>query len=143
QIVHRRTRRAQHSLLFHGSWFGISLSDNYATQSRAVFAGHLLPSRLAFVNSEIHFALLVTRLQENSPAVIRHLHVAELRPAVGFHADGRLQVHLVVLVLFLFHVISPAHVRGLPMFQVSLQEPVSAQIDVIGNLLGVIDRAHL
>src|SRR5882762_3257295 len=84
------------------------------------YSPNLLPSRLSFVNPEIYFALLIARLQENSPPVIRHLHIAELCPAVGFHAGRRSQVHLVVVALVRPHVIPPAHIRGLPMLQRAL-----------------------
>src|SRR5260370_39451435 len=143
QVVHRRARRAEHSLLLHGSGFGVSLSDDHPAQSRAIFTRHFLPSRLSFVHSEIHFAFFITRLQENAPAVFRHLYVAKLRPAVGFHADGGSQVHLIVVALVWSHVVPPSHVRGLPMFEGALPDAVSTQIDVVWNFLRVVNHRDL
>src|SRR6266480_1281090 len=140
QIVHRRTRGPQHPLLFYRSWLGVSLRHDHSPQSRAILPRHLLPGRLSFVNTEIYFALLIARLQENAPAVIRHLHIAELRPAVGFHAGCRSQVHFIVVALVRPHVIPPAHVRWLPMLESALQDAVPAQIDVVRNFFRVINH---
>src|SRR5258708_19114702 len=113
QVVHRRTGSTQHSLLLHGSRLRISLRDNDAAQGGTVFPGHFLPRGLAFVGAEISLALLVARLEKNSPAVVWHLHVVKLRPAVGFHTDGSPQINFIVVALIWPHVVPPTHVGGL------------------------------
>src|SRR6266850_2505370 len=143
QVVHRRTRRTQHSLLFDGSRLGVSLGDNDAAQRGAVFARDFLPRGLAFVGAEIHFTLFIAWLEKNSPAVVRHLDVAELRPAVRFHACGGPQIDFVVVALIRTHVVPPAHVSGLPMLERALQYAVASQINVVRNLFGVIDHSNL
>src|SRR6266436_5811685 len=143
EVVHGRTRSAEHALLFDGSGLGVSLGDDDAAKGGAVFAGDFLPGGLAFVSAEIYFALLVARLEKNAPAVVRHLDVAELCPAVGFHADGGAQINFIIVALVRTHVVPPAHVGGLPVLEGALQDAVASEIDVVGNFFGVIDHANL
>jgi len=143
QVVHGWARSAEHALLLDGSGLRIALGDDDAAESGAVFAGDFLPGGLAFVNAEVHFALFIARLEKNSPAIVGHFHVAELRPAVGFDADGGAQIDFVVVAFVGAHVVPPAHVGGLPMFEGALKDAVAAQVDVIGNFFGVIDHRDL
>ncbi len=92
------------------------------------------------MNPEIHFALLIARLQKNSPAVLRHLHVVKLRPSIWLDADRSAQVNLIIVALVRAHVVPPAHVRRLPVFQRPLQAAVPPQIHVVRNFLGVINH---
>ncbi len=142
QVVQRRTRHPQHLLLFDRSGFRITLPlrNDDSPQYRAIFTRDFLPGWLTLVNAEIHQALFVARLQENAPAVFRHFHIVKLRPAVGFHTDRRTQVHIIIVALIRTHVVPPAHVRRLPMFERTLQNAVSPQIDVVRNLLCVINH---
>ncbi|MNJ70588.1 hypothetical protein D3C77_670620 [compost metagenome] len=87
-------------------------------------------------------ALAVLRCQEDAPAVIRHAHVVEVGPAIGFHADGRAQVHVKPMRAVRPHVLPPLQVVGLPMFQRALQGAIAGQVDVIGDLIGVVDSRH-
>src|SRR2546430_10231703 len=74
-------RRPPRSTLFPYTTLFRSLRDNDAPQDGTVFAGDFLPRGLPFMSAEIYCALLVARLEKNTPAVVRHLDVAELRPA--------------------------------------------------------------
>ena len=62
--------------------------DDQAAQHGAVFAGHLLPGRLALVGAEIDLAVLLLRREQDAPAVVRHLHVVELGPALRVDDDA-------------------------------------------------------
>ena len=143
QIVQGRTRHPQHLLLFDRSGFRIALRNDDSPQDRAIFTRDFLPGWLTLVNAEIHLALFVARLQENAPAVFRHFHIVKLRPAVGFHTDRCAQVHIIIVTLIRTHVVPPAHVRRLPMFERALKDTVSPQIDVVRNLLCVINHGDL
>src|SRR3984893_7972363 len=143
QIVHRRTRQPQHPLLFDRGGFRVALGNDDSAQGGSVFTGHFLPRRLTLVNAEIHLALLVTRLQENTPAIFGHLYITKLRPAIWFHAGGGSKVDVVVVALVRSHVVPPTEVGGLPMLQSALQNAISSQIDVIGDFLRVVDHCNL
>ena len=140
QVIQRRTGKSQHLLLLHRSRLRIALRHDDAAQCRAVFARHFLPRRLALVRAKIHLPLLIARLQENSPAIFRHLDVIEMRPAVRLHADRCTQVHIVVAALGGPHVVPPAEKRGLPMLQRALQDAISSQIHVVWDFFRVIDH---
>src|SRR5207245_6101096 len=112
-------------LLFDRSGFRIALRDDDSAQDRAIFTRDFLPGWLTLVNAEIHLALFVARLEENAPAVFRHFHIVKLRPAVGFHTDRSAQVHIITVTLIRTHVVPPAHVRRLPMFERALKDTVS------------------
>src|SRR5829696_3972821 len=92
QIVERRRGAAEMALLLDRSRLGVALHNNEATQHRAVFARHLLPGRLALVRAEADRAPLDGRRQQDAPAVVGHLDVAELGPALGLDADRGAQV---------------------------------------------------
>jgi hypothetical protein len=50
--------------------------------------GHVLPGGLALVVAEMDLAVLLGRVEEDAPAVVGHLDVAELRPALRVDADA-------------------------------------------------------
>jgi len=141
QVVERRTRETQVPLLFDGCRLGVALRDNQAAQIGAIFAGHFLPRGLALVRAEVDFALRVRRRQENSPAIVLHLHVVEVRPALGLDAHGGAQVDVQIAGLRRSRLGPPALELGLPLLESALQRPVAREVDVVRNLFGVID-AH-
>src|SRR5205085_10609578 len=100
----------------------------------------LLPCGLALVRAKIHLPLLVVRLQEDAPAILRHLYVIELRPAVRLDTDRRTQVNIIVAALGWPHVVPPAQKRRLPMLQGTLQDAVAPQVHIIWNFFRVIDH---
>jgi hypothetical protein len=142
QVVHGRRGQAQVALLLHRCGLGIALRDDDAAQVGAVLAGHVLPGFLALVIAEVNAAFLIRRVQEDAPAIVTHLDVAELRPALRIHAHRGAQIDVVVGRSFGAHVVPPADEVGLPALQRALQRAVAAEVHVVGNLLAVVDAAH-
>ena len=143
QVVQRRAAHAQQPLLFDGGRLGVTLRDDHAAQSGAVFTGNFLPGRLALMHAEIYLAAGIARLQKNSPAIFGHAHVAELRPAVGFHARSRAQIDFERVAFAGAHVVPPIHVSRLPVFQCALQHAVPAEVHVVGDFFRVINHDGL
>src|ERR1019366_8725877 len=83
------------------------------------------------------------RLQENSPAIFRHLHITKFRPPVRLHANRRPQINVISVALVRPHVIPPTQIRRLPMFQCALQHAISPQVHIVRNLLCVINHGVL
>src|SRR5450830_746457 len=92
--------------------------------------------------SEMDLAVLLGRVEEDAPAVVGHLDVTELRPALRIDADGRAQVHIKAMAAVRAHVVPPVQVVGLPLLERPLQGAVFGQVDVVGDLFAVIDRGH-
>ncbi len=143
QVVHRWCGQAQMALLLDRCGLGVALRDDDAAQVRTVFAGHVLPNFLALVIAEMDLAVLVARVQKNAPAVVGHLHVAELRPALRIHAGRGAQVHVVPMRAFRAHVAPPVEKIRLPAFERALQGAVLSQVDVVRDLFAVVDGAHV
>ena len=139
EVIERRAGSPQAALLFHRSRFRVSLGDDEAPQRAAVLARHFLPGRLPQMVSECDRALRAGPGKKNPPAVVRHLHVAEIRPPVALHADRRAQVDLVAPRPFRAQLPPPTQVPRLPRFQGALQPAVVRQTYVIGYALAVID----
>ena len=91
-----------------------------------VFPRHLAPHRLSDVVSEVDGPVGVQGLKKDTPAVIRHLHVVEVRPTTGLHADGRAEVDVVDLEALGAHVHPPVDIVWLPTLQGALQAAVVA-----------------
>jgi hypothetical protein len=91
-VVERRGGLAEVALLLDGGGLGVALDDDQAAQHGAVLAGHFLPGGLALVLAEADPALGDGGREQDAPAVLRHLHVVELRPALRIDADGGAQV---------------------------------------------------
>src|SRR5207244_9654768 len=108
----------------------------------AVLAGHLLPRGLALVIAEGDRAVGLRLGEEDAPAVVGHLEIAELRPALRVHADGGAQVDVPGLVAFRSHVPPPLEEPRLPFFQRALQAAVAGEVDVVRNALQIIDGPH-
>src|SRR5712672_4658572 len=82
------------TLLLHRRGFRIPLSDDDPPQIGAVLAGHVLPDGFPFVVAEIDLAFTVGRREENSPAIVGHLHVVEMRPTARMNTNGGSEVHV-------------------------------------------------
>jgi hypothetical protein len=77
--------------------------------------GHLLPHRLAHVVAEADGAIGGLAVgEEDAPAIVGHLHVVEVRPAVGLDADRRAQVDVVRLEALRAHLLPPVDEVRLP-----------------------------
>ena len=83
QVVEARAPLAEQALLLDAGRLGVALGDDQAAQLVAELAGHLLPGRLAEVVAEADLAVGLGIGEEDAPAVVGHLHVVEVRPAVG------------------------------------------------------------
>ncbi len=139
QIVLARRGEAEVALLLDRRRLGVALRHDDAAQVGAMLARHVLPHRLALVFAEADAPVLFRLREEDAPAVVWHLHVAEIRPAVGQGAHCRAQVDVEVLRALGAHVLPPAQVVGLPVFECPLQGAVFGQVDVVGDLVGVVD----
>ena len=112
------------TLLLDRCRLGIALGDNNATQIRAMLAGHILPGSFTFVLAKMHLALLILRRKENTPTIIRHLHMTELCPAFWCRVDSGTQIHVKTMRAIRAHVIPPLQIVRLPVLKRTLQGPV-------------------
>ena len=142
QVVLAGAGQAQMALLLDRGRLGVALRHDDAAQVGAVFAGDVLPGVFALVVAKVDLAILLGRVQEDAPAVVRHLHMAELGPALRINADGGAQVDVKVLRIVRSHVAPPLQVVGLPLFQRALQRAVFAEVDVVGDFVAVADGGH-
>ena len=131
----RRRREAEVALLLDRRRLGVALRDDDAAQVGAVLAGHVLPGLLALVVAEVDLPLGVARLQEDAPAVVAHLHVVEVRPALRVDARRGAQVDLVVGRALGADVVPPVDEVRLPLLERALQRAVVGEVDVVGDLL--------
>ena len=110
QIVQRRRGVTEHALLLHRRGLGIALGDDDATERVAVLAGHLLPRRLPVVIAKANRPPRNLWLEEDAPAIFRHLHVIKVRPAICLDADGSPKVDIAFLKLVRAHLFPPRDV---------------------------------
>jgi len=79
--------------------------------------------------------------EEHTPAVVGHLHVAEVGPALLADGDRRAQVHVVVLEGDGAEVLPPLDELRLPRLECALQATVVGETDVVRDLgVDVNDR---
>ena len=97
QVVQARCRRAQVPLLFDRRRLGVALDDDEPAQVGSVLAGDLVPDRLAEVVAEGDAPIRLGLGEEDPPAVVGHLDVVEVGPALLADVDRRAQVDRVVL----------------------------------------------
>ena len=106
-VVERRRGLAEMALLLDRGRLGVALDDDQAAQHGAIFARHVLPGRLAVVLAERNLAVLLLRREQDAPAVVGHLHVVELGPALGIDRHGGAQIDQRLLEAFRPHVLPP------------------------------------
>ncbi len=140
QVVERRAGQAETPLLLDRGGLRIPLGHDQAAQDRAVLARHPLPGRLAEFVAEADGAVLFLIGEEDAPAIVRHLDLAERRPARGIHRRRRPQIDIGALEAFRPQVLPPVEEFRLPMFERPLQRPVAAEIDVVRNAFLIVDR---
>ena len=133
QVIERRRGAAQLALLLNRGGLGVPLGDDQAAQLGAILGGDLVPDRLALVGAEGDLPVGAGFGQEDAPAIVGHLHMVEMGPAVGVHADGGAQIDLDVVGIDRPHVLPPLDVGRLPALECAQQAPVVAQIDVVGD----------
>ena len=143
EIVERGTGRAEVALLLDGGGLGVPLHRNDAPERPPVLPGNFLPHRLPLAVPEPDDPVSGGRGQENTPAVVRHLHVVVVGPAAGVDVDGGAQVHVARLESDRTGFPPPVDVGRLPCLQGPPQAPVVAELHVVGNALVEIDARHV
>src|SRR5687768_14072679 len=78
QIVKRRARLAELSLLLDRRGFGVALRDDDASQRVAKLAGHFLVRGTPVVVAETDDCIRLWRFEKDAPAILRHFHVVEM-----------------------------------------------------------------
>jgi hypothetical protein len=137
KIVQAWTALPQPALLLDARRFGVSLRDDQPAELVSKLSGHFLPDRLAEEVPEADPTVVDRFGKEDAPAILGQLHVLEVRPPRGVHADRRPHVHLMeILEPLRAHVPPPLDVGRLPMFECALEPLVARQADVVGNLFG-------
>ena len=87
-------------------------------------------------------AVLFLGAEEDAPAVLRHLDVAEVGPAFAANVDGCAEVDVFLLEPFRAHLAPPVLEAGLPVLKRSLEAAVVGKVDVVWNPLGIVDVCH-
>src|SRR5688572_372005 len=105
------------ALLFDRGGFGIALDHDEAAQHGAIFAGHFLPCRLAIMLATRDGAALDLRREQDAPAILRHPHIIEFRPALGIDADGGAQIDEALLEAIRPKVVPPGEITRMPFLQ--------------------------
>src|SRR5690606_20603446 len=100
----------------------VALRDDEPPQRRAMLARDLLPGLLALVGAERDTPVGLGLGEEDAPAVLGHLHVVEMRPALGVDADRGAQIDVEGLGALRPHLAPPFEIARLPGFERS-QEP--------------------
>src|SRR6266567_4308314 len=139
QVVERGGGAAERVLLLDRSGLGIALHDDEAAQHRAVFAGHLLPGRLALMGAERDYPARDRRRQDDAPAVFRHADIAELRPAFGLDADRGAQIDKARLEPLGAALPPPIERAGMPALERTPQSRVGIEPDIVRDEPVVID----
>src|SRR5436309_24248 len=80
--------------------------------------------------------------EEETPAVVRHLDVVELRPALGVDTHGGAQVHVLLLEAGRAHTHPPVQKLRMPLLERALEPTVLAQAHVVRDALAVVDARH-
>ncbi len=138
QVVDARAREAEQALLLDARRLGVPLRHDEPAEGVAVLAGDLLPDRLAEVVAEADRAVLHRVGEEDPPAVVRHLHVVEVCPAVGLDADGSAKEDVVPLEAEGPHVLPPRDEVRLPRFERALQLLVVREVDVVRDMRSLL-----
>ena len=142
QIIERRAGESEVALLLDGGGLGVALGDDDAAERRAIFPRHFLPRRLALVRAEADVAAGLRGIEKDSPAVVRHFHVIEMRPAGMIDAYRSAQIDIEAAAALRPHFFPPVEEARLPMLERALQRLVRREVDVIGNFLAIVDGHH-
>ena len=133
-VVQARRGETQRTLLLDRCRLGVALHDDEPPKFGPELARHLLPHGFADVVAEADSAVWFGVGEEDAPAIVGHLHVAEVRPAFLADRDGGAQEHVVVLVRDRSELLPPVDEPGLPRFERPLQPPVAGEVDVVRDL---------
>src|ERR1700689_363506 len=111
-------------LLLDRRRLGIALRNDKPAQNAAMLARHFAPDRFALMLAERNFAIGLLIGQENTPSVVRHLDVAEGRPALRVSRDRSPEIHGASLESFGAHLAPPLQEAGLPCLERALQPAI-------------------
>ena len=142
EVVEARGGRPEVALLLDRRRLGVTLDDDQPAEVGPELAGHLLPNRLALQVTEADRAIRLRLGEEHTPAVVGHLDVAEVGPAVLADVDRRAEVDLAVLEADRTHRRPPVGESGLPVLEGSLEPAVGGEVDVVGDSFAVVDGRH-
>ena len=143
QVVLAGRSEAEMTLLLDRGRLGVALRHDDAAQIGAVLAGHVLPGGLALVLAEVDRAAFLALVHEDAPAIVGHLDMTEVGPSLRIDAHRGAQIDVVIIRALRAHVLPPVDVVGLPVFERSLKRLVLREVDVVGDLVGVIDGGHV
>jgi hypothetical protein len=135
QIVERGRGATERALLLDARGLGITLGDDEAAQAVAELARDLIPHGLAGEIAEAMDPTFDLRLEEDAPAIVRHLDVVEVGPAIGLHRDGGTQIDVLGHPTLGPHLLPPFDELGLPRFERTLQPLVACEVDVVRDLV--------
>src|SRR3989338_570556 len=142
EVVERRTRAAERTLLLDRRGLGVALRDDQAAEHTAVLARHLLPRGTPLVIAEVDQPPWLRLGDVDAPALRGELHESELRPPLRIHARRGAQVGLLRLEADGPHLRPPVAEPWLPFLEGALQPPFLREVDVVRDPSQVIDTRH-
>ena len=80
--------------------------------------------------------------KKNSPSIVWHFYVVEVRPTVSANVDGGAEIDVIRLETFGAELVPPVQIARLPVFKSSLKSTIVSDIYIIWNFLGIVDT-HL
>ena len=136
QVVQRRRGVAEQALLLDGGGLGVALRDDDAAEHVAELARHLVPHRLARRSRRSRSSCRPRGgVEKDAPAIIGHLHVIEVRPAVGIDRYRRAQINIFFLISLGADLLPPIEIVGQPLLERALQPLVRREVDVVRDLV--------
>src|SRR5262249_55308650 len=142
EIVERRAGPAQMALLLDRRGLRIALGHDQPAEHAAILARHVLPCRRAQMVAEADRAARLRLGEEQSPAVLRHLDVVELRPPLRVDAHGRPEIDVLGLKAIGAHLHPPVEELRMPLLQRTLQPTVVGKAHVVRDALAIVDTGH-
>jgi hypothetical protein len=132
QVVERRARAAEMALLLDRGGLGVALGHDEPAQRAAILAGTSCQAGVPLCSPKAIGAVRLGLGQEDAPAVLRHPHPVEVRPALRVDADRRAQVDVLGLEPVGPHLVPPVQVARLPLLQRAQQARLSARLTLLG-----------
>ena len=81
-------------MLLDAGGLGIALRHDQAPQRRPVLARHVLPNRQTFFSAKGNAPVSLRFGKKNTPAIVLHFDMAEMRPAILIHRDRGAQIDI-------------------------------------------------
>jgi hypothetical protein len=131
------------SSLLDARGLGVALGHDDAPERVAELTRHLGPHGIAVGVAARDAPVVLGRREEDAPAVVRHLHVVEVRPALRIDGDRGAQVDVVGLVVGRSGLLPPLEVVRLPLLERPQQAAVLRQVDVVRDLLEQLHQVLL